>query len=237
MALALVSTATGSGTSSATVSKPTGKWTDGNILLAIVSYAQVIGNNPGTINTPSGWTITSGTATSGESVVFRRVCSSEPASYNFSVTPDSGDTVETCSISVVEYSGQDATTPINAVATQKNGNSKTASFNSVTSTVNNCLILAWVGAVFNATNGTFAVPTGFTAEVGPTKGTTGSDGFVAYTQEWDKAQTTAGAITPGNSAITSSATAANTFWDTHVIALAPATGGPTPKPRSFVMIL
>src|SRR6185437_11330036 len=136
----------------------------------------------------------------------------------------SGGTSDTESAIIIELSGQDGATPINAHSTPKGGNSKSASFNSVTTTVDGCMILAFVGVSYKASSTTFSTPTGFTDQGGD-QSALGADSFSSATEGFSNTQSTHGALTVSTITITNSATAANNFWGTIAIAIAP---GATP---------
>ena len=224
MALTVVSIATNHGTSSAVISKPAGKWTDGNLLICFAAADIPVS---GTLGVPAAFT-SLGADTDGETISGWRVCSSEPSSYTLPMASGSADSY---SGFIIELSGQDATTPINKNS-KKAGNSKTASFTAITTTVDGCLILACVGDSAGASTITFATPTGFTDQGGD-QSSTGADSFSTATRGSTETQTSAGAITPSSISITDGATAANNFWGTAVIAIAPGAIPPSSTPRSF----
>jgi len=210
MALSFVDAApnTGSGTS-VSITKPSGKWTNGNLL---IGANEVIDTGA---TKPASYTALK-TGGNCPSEVCDRVASSEPASVSFGIT---GGGVGNAF--VLEYTGQDPTTPINASGTPTGGSplvsSVNANFPSITTTVDGCIILAILAA--NAYSGSISYtdPASFTRRTSKFQFATNGYSIAA----WDFTQTTKGAITPGN--VTISAPGAGEIdWDAYTFAIAPA---------------
>lgn len=223
MAISLASATGNTATSSpVTVNKPTGKWATGNYMLAGVASDLTPPDLPDLI---TGWTGIDSDAVDSESRDMGRIGSSEPSSYGFT-GGNAGDLLTSGAVSVLEYSGVDTSSATPHKHSVKVGNSKTASFTGITPTINGCQIIAVVMAAIKASGATFSVPTGgFSLQ--ESRAASSTQTFFAYTNMWDLNQGTAALITPGNVTITTSATAANTFWGAYLIALAPAAAATT----------
>lgn len=165
-------TATGAAVGSLACNVPAST-ADDDLLLAYVFTAHATNNMSHT--TPSGWTLV-GTAakTSGGNrsriSVYRKVASSEPSSHTFSFSI----TVDDVLISMARISGVDTTAPINASSVLYPGSaSATPSSASVTTSVDDCLVLSFLSILVTATT-IDAVPSGMTSEYDAT--TSGSIG-------------------------------------------------------------
>lgn len=134
-----VATAT-SATGSITITKPAGT-VDGDLLLALIACDTILSNQD--IDTPAGWAlIRHDTISNQHARSFWKIASGEPADYTFTFT--AAPNVSTGSIHRINAT--DAITPINAHA----GGTLAAAMldpdpdvTSVTTTVPNCLVLAW----------------------------------------------------------------------------------------------
>lgn len=144
---------TGNTNADLTVAVPSGT-TNGDLLVAVISASAPL--TAVSINTPGGWTLInhsngSGTGSEVGLAVFRRIASSEPADYLFTATPNAIGNGMTGKM--LRITGHDPTTPVNIAG--ETDNSLVAP--SVTTTVNDCLVLCCVAAVDDAVN-TFTPP-------------------------------------------------------------------------------
>ena len=128
--------------------KPVGT-EEGDLLIATLSKD---GDGPGAINTPDGWTlIDEGAANNLRIGVFYLVAGpSEPNSYTISWGP--GASKEAVG-AILRYSGADTTGPIN-ISASSSGSGMSASAPSVTTTVDNTVVLRLVGALGNTLDAT-----------------------------------------------------------------------------------
>src|SRR6185437_2719191 len=69
-----------------------------------------------------------------------------------------------------------------------------------------------------------ATPTGFTSEISVVSMVDSGGGGYESVAVYDESQATAGTVASQNAAITTSSTAASTFWGGYYVALAPASG-------------
>lgn len=135
---------------SVTISVPTGT-ADGDLMLAFITSSDT-GAAPGT-----GWTSVGTTnPRAGEDfAVFRRIASSEPASYTWSWGAGGGEGA------ILTYRGVDTTTPIDvafaAGTAETSGSTVTAP--TVTTVTNNAMLIC---SYTNRANQTFSQPTGMT---------------------------------------------------------------------------
>jgi hypothetical protein len=152
---------------------------DGDVMIM-----QVLGVNPGTYTTPTGWTLWFGTT--NNRAIFYRYASSEPASYT--VTSSSSTTHNAYIIAyrnaVIDVIGtiSPVDDPIDAP--------------SITTTANNAYVFASYGLAGSGGT-TFSTPTGFTALASDSDGTPPSFGL------FYKEQATAGATGTATSDISS----------------------------------
>lgn len=203
----------GGGRTSVTLSKPSGT-TDGDILVACVACG-----GPGiTIAPPDGtWALLDNQSAGGPSVrTFYKIASSEGADYTFTWTGSVA-----ASAFVAAYSGGDGTSPINQhSAWDRATSTTTCTADSVTTTVNECMIL-FVGV--NNNGSSFTGPSGYTSRV-----STGSSSGVGLKLA-ELGQASAGAT--GN--VTATCNSGNT--EGTLIALAPpaAAAGLVPKVMMF----
>jgi hypothetical protein len=178
-AIAFVAKSTGQNSTGATtlaISKPTGV-VEGHVMVATVTAKEA-----GAVTAPSGWTeilnLAQGTALR-QVTYFKVATASEPTSYSWSL-----GTSRAASGGIADYSGVNATVPIDASASAT-GTSGNASAPSVTTSAANDQVLAIgsFGAAISAT---------------PASGTTERFDVASgsnVTEAADSAQTTAGATT------------------------------------------
>ena len=207
--------------------KPTGT-VSGDLLLAVIGFAEGDGNSF-TITPPSGWTqrlfVKEGSDTTfvGLGVWSKIAGGSEPTTYTF--TSSHG---VTWSGGILRISGHDPTTFFNTSASTNINNSTSSSQNapSVTTTVNDCLILR-----INLTTATttIAVPSGTTSVFNE------SDSNVnrACCACGSASQATAGST--GTAAFTGWSTAGNIDGYTATVAIAPAAAAGHPAMRRWGM--
>lgn len=216
--VSVVSIRTGTGTSSPiSVSAPVGGWGVGNLLVAGLLCTNTGADSVPVL--PSGWTNQGTDSVNSVSRVCTKLAAGES---NFSFTDSGGAGIDSFCALIIELSGINGAAPVNAVAAVDSGNNKSGAFNSITTTVDNCLILSMLGGYIHATGATFSTPAGAVG-VGGVE----ADGSVwsAYFNGWTQTQATHGVLTPGGSTITTTATAAQTFWGGYVLAIAPSVVG------------
>ncbi len=143
------------------INKPAGT-VDGDLLIALWGNSSLVGNdNP--ISTLSGWNLIKTTTQTGATNVayaksYWRIASSEPASYTWASPVPQGVTTG----EIHRIAGTDPTTPVNAsndgkvLATALVTNPVNVS---VTTTVANCLVLAWLFHDHGALSNTHTAPT------------------------------------------------------------------------------
>ena len=151
-AISFVAANSAIGTTTATVTKPTGTGT-GDVMIGSIQFR---GGAGVTITPPSGWTLVRRDADSSSNVssavYWKQAGAVEPASYDFVTT------ATRIVGGIATYRNADTPTPINASGTAQ-GNSAAASAPSITTTVANTRLLA-VAAVRQ--NSFTAMPTGMT---------------------------------------------------------------------------
>lgn len=130
---------------------------DGDLLVAIVTSCATtpVGTTP-----PAGWTQFATFTHSANNIMvtgYRRIASSEPASYSWTATGGGNTCV---AISMTRIVGTDPTTPINVSATGS-GNAVSPIAPSVTTTVANCLVLI-ATAQRNTLDSAYTPPSGWT---------------------------------------------------------------------------
>lgn len=187
-----------------TINAPAGV-ADGNAMYLHV----VLQNGSATVTTPSGWTLDNGPTTNTvRSYLYRKVASSEPASYTITI---SSGTVE----AVAEWAywtGNDTTTMNDATTTSGTGTSATATIPSITTVTDNAVQVGFIAF----TGGTSTPATGFVERWD----SQGGGGVNTSTEGQDITRATAGA--------TGTATSALAYGDTWVAlsaAIRPAAGG------------
>jgi hypothetical protein len=188
MAVSPVSNASGSGTSG-TASVTRGTVSDGDLM-----FLYLLCSDPtATPTDPAGWTRVgtnqSDTTATADCVaaLYRRVASGEPASYSITLAIGTAG----WSLLHLAFSGQDATTPLNASNQSGDTALSTHVTASITPTVANCLIVSFFGldgAV--ASPNPYWTPTAPAAELVEVTG--GSDTHQGVNTEQ---QTTAAAVT------------------------------------------
>jgi len=149
VAIASRATTTGTGVN-AVINVPTGT-VDGDVL-----YLYVINSSTVPVVTPSGWTsLQTGTnGTGGTLDVFRRVASSEPASYTLNTNGSN------CFCAMESLTGVDNATPEDAMTTVTTGTATPVAFPSITTVTPDAWHLAVQGD-WSASPG--GVPTNYTA--------------------------------------------------------------------------
>lgn len=134
----------------------------GDVLLAIVNqYATSITS----ITPPSGWTAvdtmqTFSTNNSAVQAFYKVATANEPASYTF--TGNGTNLFEVAAI-VLAYENADNTTPINAYA-YNSGQATSATAASISTTVNNCLIVTLLGVDSSTNINSFTSASGWAVE-------------------------------------------------------------------------
>lgn len=146
------STASVRGGTSLSPAKPAGTAAD-DLLIAGVA---VNGGSDVTITPPPGWILIRRTDNGkdiGEAVYYKVAGASEPATYNWTVSPSSK-----WSIGISAYRGVDTTAPINADAAQANPSSTSAVAPSVTTTVAGAMLVGIFVSKAGSTAGHSADP-------------------------------------------------------------------------------
>jgi hypothetical protein len=134
-----------------------------------VMIMQVLGRNPGTYTTPTGWTLWFGTT--NNRAIFYRYASSEPASYT--VTSSNSTTHDAY---IIAY--RDAAIDVMGAISDVND---TIEAPSITTTANKAYVFASYGVAETASV-TFSTPTGFTALASDSDDTPPSFGLFYDTQ-------------------------------------------------------
>ncbi|MBK8188816.1 MAG: hypothetical protein IPK79_00015 [Vampirovibrionales bacterium] len=121
-----------------TVNAPTGV-IDNDVLIATVAHSG------GTLSTPAGWTAVRTVTGSGVTLAtYRRVASSEPANYTWSL--DSADTI---AVAIAAYTNVDTAAPIDAHDGQANASSTSMTAPAITTTETDTVLLFVGGAAGN----------------------------------------------------------------------------------------
>ena len=176
---------TGSGATSLAITKPTGV-ASGHVMVATITAT-----GTGALTPPSGWGVVKDTTQGSafrQTTYYKVATASEPASYSWGL-----GTTRQASGGIIDYSGVNATAPIDATATAS-GASGNAVAGSVTTSVANDQVI--VASGFNVAT-TVTQPTGTTERYDRSSPSTTSEAA-------DFAQATAGATgtktaTPANS--------------------------------------
>ena len=212
--LRAVSTANnGAGSTGLTIAKPTG------VVAGDVMIAQVVVNTASTtITAPSCWTLVRSTA-SGSAVImatYSKVAgSSETSSYKWTLSA-----AQPATGGISDYMGVDNSKPVDASSGKVNGNTATASFTQITTTVPNDMLLAFVGVSGNTT---VTPPAGFVEDYDRTD-TSSSNGKTAEVSHAVKSTT-------GTTSVASAKEVSLAVTNiTQLVALRPAASGPTPTP-------
>jgi hypothetical protein len=214
------------------VTKPAGV-VDGDVMITVHIKE---GGGGWTITPPAGWTLIQGpdstTSDGQELVAYKKVASSEGASYSWSHDANN----RTLSFAVA-YSGVDNTTPINinGVTIDSGANASPVSVSSPaeTTTQNGCMLLHVAAGDPTNSGGSWTAPAGFTARVNDFDTGSPMDGFVPVLLA-DKIQSSAGSTGTLTSTLTLSGGDAG--WIAQTIALqdaSPPAGGafpPVPEP-------
>lgn len=217
MAIAFVASTSaavsGVGATTVTVNVPTGT-ANGHVLILVASTT--ISDTPAT---PSGWTLAAGplettaTGSTPEMVVYRRVASSEPASYAVGGNTSIGRVAQ-----MLAFSGVDTTTPLDATPTTAQGITTLADCPSITTVTNGAVILA-IG-LMDLDDVTLAAPSTYTLAETTNSAGAGADNGLRQAVAF-KAQVTAGAENPG----VFTGAGAGDDWGAITLALRPAGAG------------
>jgi hypothetical protein len=192
---------------SISITKPTGT-IQNDVMIANI-YCGGSGNI--TVTPPSGWTLVSQTSVTGQimATYFKVAGASEPSSYSWSVSGGQQNQG-----GITTYYGVDTSNPINAYSNQSNSASTSYTAPSVTTTVNNTMLVGAFGAKAGGTSNTVTPPSGFTElyDIGQ------NNNGPACLESSDYVQASAGAS--GNKV----ATGQSGVNIGHLIALKPASG-------------
>ena len=122
---------------------------DGHVMLTVISVGRSLAgarwsvvvwrSNSATLTAPGGWMEVLTDPHSGGALqmsIWRRVASSEPASYTWSIS-----SAFNIAIACGAWSGRDTTTPINASGSQENASSTSITAPSITTNVDGCDIV------------------------------------------------------------------------------------------------
>ena len=192
------------------LNKPSNGWSNGNILIACVSY-QI-----GPVAAPIGWKNINETLNNGISQTMYHICSNnEPTSYYF-ISNSPNDNI---SVGIIEYSGQNIFPINNSITNQASNNTPVLS--SITTTTSNNIIIAVVTDNSNGNNDTITIPTGFTSRgsVLPIISST-TGGYGSYVWMYDAIQSGTG--TYGGQILTGTTNGSGLNWGTQYIALSHA---------------
>jgi hypothetical protein len=179
----------------------------GHLLLAGISVA---GGSNVTITPPSGWTLVRRTnnSTSVGVATYRKIAtSSEPSSYTWSLSPSSR-----ASGGITRLTGVDASTPVN-VSAGATGSGTSVAAPSVTTTVENTLLVGFFGS---NTNATFTAPDAMTERLDVANASSSGPAVEAASGAW----TAIGAT--GTRTATASKTGA---WAAQLVAVRPTPSG------------
>ncbi len=205
----------GAGGTGLTIPKPSGT-AAGDILVAQI----VVNSGSTTITAPSGWQLIRSTASSVAMVMasyYKVATSSEPSSYHWTFSASQPATG-----GISDYIGVSTTTPIDGSSGKVNGNTATASFTQITTTVADDMVLALVGVSGNTT---ITPPSGYVEDY-DRNDTSSSHGKTAEVSHAVKSTTGATAV-----ASAKETTLAVTNI-TQLVALRPGASGPTPTPTT-----
>lgn len=211
-------TAVMNGGTSVNINKPTGA-ADGDYAFIVVSYWQNL-----TLGVPSGWTlhdtmVQDPTNNDMTAVYKKQLGSSEPSSYNFTLSAN-----DEMVLTMIVVRGHDTSTPIHVTGNKSiNGSAGTSvPAGSIATTIDGCLLL-FVASLGN--NGTGSVGTAnLTAPAGYTEQAEAASNEYNHVFLATKIQSTAGTETP--TATSNISRARRTF----VIALKAAAGSPPNAP-------
>lgn len=209
MAIAFRDAKNATGSTSVTITKPTGTVSGDVLILHIITETNKV-------ITATGWTQIDNVVSAGTVLryasYYKVAGGSEPASYTINVA--SGTYTEGI---IACYSGVDNTTPINAHTTaEASGSTSTPTIPSVTTTVANTMLSVGLSEWFGKDWSGFT-PTGFTRDAGITT-SAGLD-----VGSFHEAVAASGAT--GTTAVTWSSASAGNVHSITVVALAPAGGG------------
>jgi len=193
------------GATSHTVDKPSGV-VEGDLLIAVMST-----DGSGEDHTaPLGWTTIFEDFNTGSSTfsVWYKIAATEPDSYTFTIGSS-----ESCILSILRISGHDPTNPINVYGSPDSNNNNAPTCSSVTTTVDNCLILRIFGADDDDVIEDSGYPSGHTGVFirGSEEGWGETSAGVAYTKQ----------ATAGETGIASFSLTSNEQWGAVTIAIKP----------------
>ena len=205
----------GAGATSVTITTPSGA-TAGDVLIASIDFRATTTNYQANPNT-GGWTQLQHTYATGliKETYYTVLASTPPSSYTFTMV-DVGDLpfAAKASVGMIAYSGVDTISPIIASTQQSNAASTTATAPSVTTSVNDAMVIALYGAPLATT----ATPGGSMTERYDIQSSGGGSGTTKVTSAGqDAIQAVAGAS--GTLGMTWGTSAASIG---HTVALRPA---------------
>ena len=214
VSLRSVTTATnGAGATSLALSKPATA-AAGDVLVA-----QVVVHGAATaITAPGGWQLIRSTASSSAILMatyYKVASSSEPGSYTWTFSAS-----QTATGGISDFVGVSTTSPVDASSGKVNGNTATAAFTQITTTVANDMLLAFVGVSGNTA---VTPPSGFTEnyDAADTSVSAGPTAEVSRQVDTATGATTVGSAQETTLAVTNV---------TQLVALRPGTGSPTATP-------
>ncbi len=154
--VALTPSSSGGGNTSVIVNRPTGT-VDGDVLIATAAYAG------GTLTPPAGWTLAiSQVATGATLAIYRRVASSEPASYTWGLS-----TTDALAVAISTYYNVNTSTPVAAGGSQANASGTAMTAPTITPAAPSGLLL-FAGAVAGNIRATAPAGMGEDADAGTT---------------------------------------------------------------------
>lgn len=222
-----------SGSTSISITKPTGCADDDIVIVAIIMRSASAGDTTTAPTDPSVWSVVGDTRDTGKAVrckVFKKVASSEGASWSFALSGATPYAAAVCAC----YSGRDTATPVNVqnaapVWTSQAGGVTTYTAASITPTVNGCDVIGVFGVDDTGDHRPLTSSDGSTTP----RGTGYESATFVMTMLEDFNQATAAAFAPG---ATYASAPAQGSWK-FAFALAPASAGKaysgTPGPSGF----
>ncbi len=216
VSLQSVTTATnGAGATSLNLPKPS-TTIAGDVLVAQIA----VRGATTAVTAPVGWHLIRSTASSTAILMatyYKVTSSSEPGSYTWTFSASQPATG-----GISDFVGVSTSSPIDASSGKVNGNTATASFTQITTTVPNDMLLAFVGVSGNTS---VTPPSGFTENYDrmDTSVTTGPSAEVSRKVDTATGSTTVGSAQEATLAVTNV---------TQLVALKPGTSSPTATPTA-----
>lgn len=194
------------------INKPSNKWSNGNILIACMSYGT------GPIEIPKNWKYIDTNYIFTTTTSLYHICgSNEPSFYYFT----SSLKTDNISVALIEYSGQNLINPIKELSLNNNVNN-TPVFSTITTTnANGSFVVAYVATSSNGSSDTMSTPTGFSllGNINPVASNT-STGYASYEYIFQQQLTSTSTIP--NLTVTGTTNGQTLSWCTHLITIGSA---------------